>query len=62
MLTLSVVNGRHFFDMYASLPGDLPITLVNFVPEDCNLCVEPWLCNAAKGNRDDEVDAIREHL
>jgi ubiquitin C-terminal hydrolase len=59
-LTLSVGKGRHDLDMDAGFPMDVPISLETFDPESCNLCVEPWCCNAAKGNRDDETDAIRE--
>jgi len=60
MFTLSIGKGRHDLDMYAGLSNELPITLRNFNAAECNLCIEPWLCNTARGNRDEEVDAIRE--
>jgi hypothetical protein len=60
MLALSVGKGRHDADMYAGLSSEMTITLSNFNAAECNLCIEPWLCNTARGNRDEEANAIRE--
>jgi hypothetical protein len=59
-LGLSVGKANHAADMTCGLRNDQAISLANFSVDECNLCVEPWACNVAKGNRDEDVDTIRE--
>ncbi|KAK6434705.1 SAGA complex subunit Sgf73 [Oleoguttula sp. CCFEE 5521] len=61
-LKMSVGKGDHAQGMTCGLPADVTITLQNFVAADCNLCVEPWVCNSAVGNRDDQRAAIAENF
>ena len=58
-LGMSIGKGKHDAGMTSGFDANQPISFEGFDLEKLNLCVEPKLCNDAKGNRDDQVDLIR---
>nr|OQO22621.1 hypothetical protein B0A51_10607 [Rachicladosporium sp. CCFEE 5018] len=62
ILKISIGKDDHSRSMTCGLSMALDILLSNFVPEDCNLCIEPWASNSAIGNRDDQRAAVADHF
>lgn len=62
LLRMSVGKADHSREMTSGFTPHGPITFANFNVNECNLCVEPWPCNNAKGNVDSQVDTIRDHF
>jgi hypothetical protein len=58
-LCMSIGKANHKAGMTAGFSTQLPLSFETFKADEVNLCVEPWLCNASKSNRDDQVDTIR---
>ncbi|SMR60164.1 unnamed protein product [Zymoseptoria tritici ST99CH_3D1] len=56
---LSAGKNDHSKEMSVGFADGVPISLDSFDLNNFNLCVEPWLANSAKGNRDDLTDEIR---
>jgi ubiquitin C-terminal hydrolase len=58
-LCMSIGKANHKAGMTAGFSAQLPLSFKTFKADEVNVCVEPWLCNASKGDRDDQVDTIR---
>lgn len=59
-LSMSIGKIDHAKHMGTGLSESMPLLLSNFRSEECNLCVEPWHCNAAVSNRQDIKDAMQQ--
>ena len=62
ILRMSIGKADHSRGMTSGFTSRGLITLASFDINECNLCVEPWACNNAKGNVDSQIDAIRNHF
>ncbi|SMY18781.1 unnamed protein product [Zymoseptoria tritici ST99CH_1A5] len=59
LLLMSIGKNDHSKAMTCGFHPGAAIAIENFSFAECNLLVEPWSCNSAKGNRDDEVASVQ---
>ncbi|KAI7155141.1 hypothetical protein KC349_g7194 [Hortaea werneckii] len=58
-LSASIGKTFHGRQMTSGLPANKEPVFSDFMPDSCNILVEPWLTNAGKKDWDTELDAIR---
>jgi ubiquitin C-terminal hydrolase len=58
--SMSIGKADHKKGMVAGFKSGTTVTLANLDLKLLNLCIEPWLCNTAKKDKDDQVDLIRQ--